>query len=333
MPFNHFISQANIFGKQRCPFFFLIDFEQRKPLIFPLSETANQGIRFDIRGLTNSVEKENRQPPEFSLAVSPIEFECYKQGFDLVRREIQKGNSYLLNLTYPTLIATNYNLAEIFQYSRAPYKLLFDKRFVCFSPECFVRIERNRIFTYPMKGTVKASEPNAEKRLLNDDKERREHYTIVDLMRNDLAMVAERIEVQRFRYVEKVGNGDRAVLQTSSEICGRLSKNWQARIGSILAALLPAGSISGAPKERTVEIIRCAEGNERGYYTGIFGIFNGDSLDSAVAIRFIERQGNRLYFRSGGGITRHSIAENEYAELIAKVSIPLKEEIDGVSTD
>lgn len=324
MPFNRFISQANAFGKQRRPFFFLIDFEQRKPLIFPLSEAASQGIRFDIRGRTNAPDKENDRLPELALTASPITFERYKNGFDLVQRELQKGNSYLLNLTYPTAIATNYNLIEIFQHSSAPYKLLLDNQFVCFSPECFVRIEGERIFTYPMKGTIKAAEPDAEKRLLNDEKERREHYTIVDLMRNDLATVAEMIEVRRFRYAERVGNGDRAVLQTSSEICGRLPENWRAHIGSILAELLPAGSISGAPKEKTVEIIRRAEGNERGYYTGIFGIFSGDGLDSAVAIRFIERQGTQLYFRSGGGITRHSLAENEYAELIAKVSIPLK---------
>lgn len=325
MPFNRFISQANAFGKQRRPFFFLIDFEQRKPLIFPLSEAASQGIRFDIRERTNTPDEENDRLPELELTASPIAFERYKNGFDLVQRELQKGNSYLLNLTYPTAIATNYNLAEIFQRSRAPYKLLLDNRFVCFSPECFVQIEGERIFTYPMKGTIKASEPDAEKRLLDDEKERREHYTIVDLMRNDLATVAEMIEVRRFRYVERVGNGERAVLQTSSEICGRLPENWQAHIGSILAELLPAGSISGAPKEKTLEIIRRAEGSERGYYTGIFGIFSGDGLDSAVAIRFIERQGEQLYFRSGGGITRHSVAENEYAELIAKVSIPLKE--------
>lgn len=273
------------------------------------------------------------QSPGFRLARLPMAFERYKQGFDLVQQELQRGNSYLLNLTYPTSISTNYDLTDIFRYSRAPYKLLLNQQFVCFSPECFVRIEGDRIFTYPMKGTIKATEPNAEEHLLNDEKEQHEHYTIVDLMRNDLAMVAENIEVTRFRYVEKVGSGDRAVLQTSSEICGQLPENWQANIGSILAKLLPAGSISGAPKEKTVEIIRQAEGSKRGYYTGIFGVFNGDSLDSAVAIRFIERRANQLYFRSGGGITRHSIAEKEYAELIAKVYIPCQEPFDGISTD
>ncbi|MBD4938229.1 aminodeoxychorismate synthase component I, partial [Xanthomonas citri pv. citri] len=89
------------------------------------------------------------------------------------------------------------------------------------------------------------------------------------------------------------------IYQTSSEICGELNENWQASVGSLLAKLLPAGSISGAPKEKTVEIIQQAEIEQRGYYTGIFGYFDGENLESAVAIRFIEQNNERLLFRSG----------------------------------
>ena len=88
--------------------------------------------------------------------------------------------------------------------------------------------------------------------------------------------------------------------------------------------LLPAGSISGAPKEKTVQIIQQAEGEKRGYYTGIFGYFDGNNLESAVAIRYIEKneQGEML-FRSGGGITSQSSLEEEYQEILEKVYVPI----------
>jgi len=87
--------------------------------------------------------------------------------------------------------------------------------------------------------------------------------------------------------------------------------------------MLPAGSISGAPKKKTIEIIREVEGYERGFYTGIFGYFDGKNLDSAVAIRFIEKQGEKLIFKSGGGITYQSDWEKEYEEMQKKVYVPI----------
>ena len=154
-------------------------------------------------------------------------------------------------------------------------------------------------------------------------KEFSEHNTIVDLIRNDLALVAENIQVTKYRYVEKVHTHRGAIYQTSSEICGDLGEYWQKNIGSILAKLLPAGSISGAPKAKTVEIIQQAEQQERGYYTGIFGYFDGENLESAVAIRYIEQQDEQLFFRSGGGITFLSHLDEEYNEILEKVYVPI----------
>ena len=87
--------------------------------------------------------------------------------------------------------------------------------------------------------------------------------------------------------------------------------------------LLPAGSVSGAPKSRTLEIIRSAEQSDRGYYTGVCGYFDGQNLDSAVMIRFIEQIGNGFYYRSGGGITAQSNLHAEYLEAIDKVYVPI----------
>jgi anthranilate/para-aminobenzoate synthase component I len=140
-----------------------------------------------------------------------------------------------------------------------------------------------------MKGTIGADVLDAERVLLDDPKETYEHNTIVDLIRNDLAMVAERIEVQRFRYVDRVVRPQGDLLQVSSEVVGTLAPDWRSNLGNILERLLPAGSISGAPKEKTCEVIRAAEGQERGYYTGIFGIYDGERVDSAVNIRYVER--------------------------------------------
>ena len=87
--------------------------------------------------------------------------------------------------------------------------------------------------------------------------------------------------------------------------------------------MLPAGSVTGAPKEKTVQIIRETEPFERGFYTGICGYFDGESLDSAVMIRFIEKTDNEMVFRSGGGITARSDASSEYLEMIDKVYVPV----------
>ncbi|MCW9732489.1 aminodeoxychorismate synthase component I [Avibacterium sp. 20-15] len=325
MPFDYFVQRANHLGAQHIPFFFLIDFEQQHPIICPLAECAEQGIWFEFPSQNNLPMAAQSSPDKpFRLKKFPIDFATYQQGFEMVQQALQQGNSYLLNLTYATPIAINYNLNTLFSATQAKYKLLFKKEFVCFSPEPFVKISHNQIFTYPMKGTINADLPDAEKQLINSEKEQREHYTIVDLMRNDLAMVGQNVQVTRFRYLEKIITEGGAIWQTSSEIRADLNTNWQAHIGTILSQLLPAGSISGAPKEKTVATIQQAELGQRGYYTGVFGIFNGESLESAVAIRFISQQNGQYSFHSGGGITIQSNAEQEYQELLEKIYVPLK---------
>ena len=153
-------------------------------------------------------------------------------------------------------------------------------------------------------------------------KEKAEHYTIVDLIRNDLSMVSDKVRVTKFRYIDRLKTNFGEILQVSSEVEGTLRDGYTAHLGDIIFTLLPAGSISGAPKERTVQIIRSAETYDRGFYTGIAGIFDGENLDSTVLIRFIEEQDGRKYFKSGGGITFMSDARAEYEEMISKVYVP-----------
>jgi para-aminobenzoate synthetase component 1 len=174
-----------------------------------------------------------------------------------------------------------------------------------------------------MKGTIDASLPDAETIVINDLKETAEHNTIVDLIRNDLSMVAEDVKVDRFRYIEKIVTNDKALLQVSSEISGKLPEGYHAEMGNIFRKLLPAGSISGAPKEKTIQIIHEAENYSRGFYTGVFGYYDGSKLDSGVMIRFIKNDNGRLIFCSGGGITVNSDPEIEFNELIDKVYVPI----------
>ncbi|HET9052666.1 MAG TPA: chorismate-binding protein, partial [Cyclobacteriaceae bacterium] len=131
------------------------------------------------------------------------------------------------------------------------------------------------------------------------------------------------VEVTRFRYVEEIRTSQKNLLQVSSEIRGELDPNYKERLGDIILALLPAGSVSGAPKCKTLDIIRWAEDEPRGYYTGIVGLFDGSVLDSGVMIRFLEREKDALFYRSGGGITVQSNVESEYKEAIDKVYVPL----------
>jgi para-aminobenzoate synthetase component 1 len=247
----------------------------------------------------------------------------YQPKFTFVVDQIHKGNSFLTNLTQPTEVQTNLSLLDLFQFGSAKYKLWLKNQFVVLSPETFVRIQGRTISSFPMKGTIDASIENAAKMILNDPKEKAEHATIVDLIRNDLSLVAENVDVKRYRYVEKLTTNRQDLLQVSSEISGQLPENFYSRLGDILFALLPAGSITGAPKPKTMEIIEQAEEYERGFYTGICGWFDGENLDSAVMIRFIEQEGEQLIFKSGGGITSQSDLNKEYIELIQKVYVPI----------
>ncbi len=146
---------------------------------------------------------------------------------------------------------------------------------------------------------------------------------VVDLLRNDLGIVAKKVKVDKFRYIDKINAGDKELLQVSSKISGHLEKNWNEKIGDIITSLLPAGSITGTPKKKTVEILNKIEKYDRGFYTGIFGVYDGKSLDSAVMIRFIEKNLNgELVYKSGGGITCDSSSKNEYQELLDKIYIP-----------
>ena len=317
---KHTINRMNELGALGKPFSFIIDFDFEKPLIFETSESNE--LLWKTPNSTNYIPSKAK-PKQVEWKVQPVDFERYQEAFSKVQFHIHNGDTYLLNLTQPTIVKTNLSPEEIFHLSDAPYKIWLKDQFVCFSPEIFVRINDGIISSFPMKGTIDANTENAKGRLLNDEKEVAEHHTIVDLIRNDLSMVASDIRVDQLMYIDRINTNQGDLLQMSSEISGKLPENYQQSIGTILNRLLPAGSICGAPKPKTVEIIRNAEQYQRGYYTGIFGVFDGKNLDSCVLIRYLEQNDQTFIFKSGGGITFLSDCQTEYNELIQKVYVPV----------
>ena len=358
------IDKINRLASQDEPFLFVINYQGDKAFIRQLSDINPEECLFDFEGRGNSSDemKNNSEKiaeisekiaeeeiskeeiSEISWQIAPPLYEDYERSFGIVKNNIMAGNSYLTNLTCKVPVSCNLSLEDIFNQAKGKYKLLLRRKrnltpFVCFSPETFVRIKNGRIYSYPMKGTLDASLPDAEKQLMEDRKEAAEHATIVDLIRNDLSRVAENVRVDKYRYIDILHTNKGDILQTSSEISGRLPEDYRNHLGEILDAQLPAGSITGAPKDKTMQIIHEAEGYDRGFYTGIMGIYDQGELNSAVMIRFVEEEASpsktekgknsevsrELYFKAGGGITSKSDCRKEYEEVIQKIYLPIQE--------
>ena len=291
------------------PFFFILDFElQEGVFVLEPLQHHDGSLFFDFP--TAKTPDPIGTKDTLTLTPSPEAPERYDERFDT-------------NLTIRTPIETEASLADIYLSSEATYRVLLPGRFVSFSPECFVKLQGDELATHPMKGTIDARILDAAEKLRADYKEGCEHHTIVDLMRNDLSRVAEGVHVHRFKYLTELHTSSGPLLQMSSEVVGSVDRSEGLRLGDLILQLLPAGSISGAPKERTVALIQEAEGRPRGFYTGVCGYFDGASLDSAVLIRFVEEDASGAHFyRSGGGITINSVAEDEYHECLQKIYIP-----------
>ena len=324
------IQHINQLVQENEPFIFIINYQGDKAYIKKLSEIEPHECLYDFDGKTNTKDLSPcGLPSKIRWKVMAPSFSEYAKSFDIVKRNIMAGNSYLTNLTCQIPIECNLSLSDVFFHSQGKYKLLMNKdekgfgTFVCFSPETFVKIRNGRIYSYPMKGTISAGHPDPEQTLMEDEKEAAEHATIVDLIRNDLSRVATDVRVDRYRYIDLLHTNKGDILQTSSEISGKLPDDYQQHIGDILAKQLPAGSITGAPKDKTCAIIHEAEAYKRGFYTGIRGMYQDGELDSAVMIRFIEQTEQGKVFKAGGGITSKSDCHKEYEEVMQKVYLPI----------
>ena len=318
--------KMNVRGAGRKPFVFMSDaWATDRFIVLSPPEAQQTGLYWDFEGRGSlGVQRSSPKAPVY-FRVKPVAFKVYRKAFGQVRRAQLAGDTWLANLTFPSDVETSLSLSVLARCARAPFRVYVRGCFTVFSPERFVRIGRDGVISaFPMKGTRLAGE-GAGLAIMEDEKEMAEHTTIVDLIRNDLGMVARRVDVPRFRFITGVETGGRNLLQVSSEVRGELGRGWRGGLGDLLMRLLPAGSVTGAPKGRTCEILRAVEGYERGWYTGVFGFFDGEVLDSCVMIRFVEISDgmrDRMIYKSGGGITIYSDVEQEYRELKDKVYVP-----------
>ncbi|MEO6693421.1 MAG: aminodeoxychorismate synthase component I [Saprospiraceae bacterium] len=317
-PYSKVIEDMNLLQSRSEDFVFAFNYAKTSGFCLLLNEVDKSFIDFSI----NHNHKHSVKP-SFNLEISHISYQEYLTSYNKIIKEIENGNSYLCNLTFKTPILVNLDLQQIFELSYAKYKLWIKDEFTVFSPERFVRIENDRIYTNPMKGTIDASIDNAENLLRTNLKELSEHTTIVDLLRNDLSIVSLDVKVDRFQYMEKIQKHNGGLIQMSSQISGNIRSKFKNEYGSLMDLITPAGSICGAPKEKTCQIISDVESYERGYYTGIFGTYQAGILDCAVMIRFIENDNGQLFFKSGGGIHSLSNPIKEYEEMKSKIYVPI----------
>ena len=177
----------NDMGKRGEDFLFVISYDKSDIRVYPLNSIPSNisctvsGKEFGKIPISSNIK--------YRLKKYPIDYKEYLSKFNKVQEYIALGDTYLLNLTQPTLIESSFTLKDFYLHSKAPYKIYVENEFVCFSPECFIEIKNNTIYTHPMKGTIDASIDNAKEKILTDSKEFAEHTMIVDLMRNDLNMI------------------------------------------------------------------------------------------------------------------------------------------------
>lgn len=205
----------------------------------------------------------------------------------------------------------------------SPYMFYFssdDIEIAGASPETLVKLEDGELHTFPLAGTKPRGKTEAEDKyleeiLLEDEKERAEHNMLVDLGRNDLGKISEfgSVEVEKYMEIQRYSH----VMHIGSTVRGQICQDKKAI--DAIDAVLPAGTLSGAPKIRACEIINKLENNKRGIYGGAIGYldFTGN-LDTCIAIRIAFKKNGKVFVRSGAGIVADSVPESEYQECINK---------------
>ncbi|AFM39903.1 anthranilate synthase component I [Desulfosporosinus acidiphilus SJ4] len=194
------------------------------------------------------------------------------------------------------------------------------------SPETLVKLQNATLYTFPLAGTKprgKTAEEDVqnEKDLLSDPKELAEHNMLVDLGRNDLGRISKfgTVKVEKYLSIERFSH----VMHIGSTVKGEIREDKKAL--DAVDAVLPAGTLSGAPKIRACEIINELENNKRGIYGGAIGYidFTGN-LDTCIAIRIVYKKNGKIFVRSGAGIVADSVPEKEYQECINKAQAVMK---------
>lgn len=254
--------------------------------------------------------------------------EQYCEKVNKIKHYIREGHIFQTVLSQRWTVQTGQSGFELYKELRelnpSPYLYYFnfgDFEVIGSSPEMIVKQQGKRVFTCPIAGTrrrgVDAEEDALLKdELLRDEKERAEHVMLVDLARNDMGRIAEfgTVKVTQFMEVQNYSH----VMHIVSQVEGR--KKGEYHPFDLVSSFLPAGTLSGAPKIRAMEIIDELEGVRRGLYGGATGYvdFSGD-MDFCITIRTMVKKGDKVYLQAGAGIVADSVPENEYQECCNKV--------------
>ncbi|CAM3372856.1 bifunctional anthranilate synthase component I family protein/class IV aminotransferase [Helicobacter labetoulli] len=280
--------------------------------------------------------KQSQEKFPLSIACG-LRQKSYEKDFLAIKENIKNGHTYQLNYTQEILLHSTIPSKQLFKHlalnQNTPYKAYISNAFLkvlCFSPELFFKIKNNIITTQPMKGTIKRAlhdenlsikEQKAKDKALKltlqrDSKNRSENLMIVDLLRNDLSKVImpDSLQVKELCVIHSYPS----VHQMVSTIKGRLKNNFL--LSHIFQALFPCGSITGAPKLKTMEIISRLESHPRGVYCGALGLITHKEVSFCVPIRTLSKIHTEKVYRYGvgSGVVWDSVCEDEFAELNLK---------------
>ena len=278
--------------------------------------------------LLRSGEKRRERPGRLLGEVTPLfDKAAYCAMVEKARHHIYEGDIFQIVLSNRLSAAFEGSLLGTYRMLRtinpSPYMFYFagtDVEVAGASPETLVKLEDGVLHTFPLAGTrprgkTEAEDAALERDLLADEKELAEHNMLVDLGRNDLGKISRfgTVEVEKLHSIERYSH----VMHIGSTVRGIIREDKDAL--DAIEAVLPAGTLSGAPKIRACQLIGELENNKRGIYGGAIGYidFTGN-MDTCIAIRIAYKKNGRVFVRSGAGIVADSIPEKEYQECINK---------------
>ncbi|MET3193398.1 anthranilate synthase component I [Bacillus sp. OAE603] len=295
-------------------------------------ETTTEMLEREIQDLKKEILNEKIQMKQMPFRFSPFESEVTKEQYmtkvEKAKGYIQSGDIFQVVLSQRMKASFEGNPFDYYRKLRiqnpSPYMYYIDfgsSVVAGTSPESLIKVRDSQVITNPIAGTkgrgqTVEQDEMIEKQLIQDEKELAEHKMLVDLGRNDLGKVCEfgSVRLEKFMDVEKY----KYVMHLVSEVSGTLKKPFTALDAFI--SCLPAGTVSGAPKIRAMEIINELEESKRGVYSGAVGYISANGhLDFALAIRTIVFKNNEAFIQAGAGIVYDSSPELEYEETIHKM--------------
>ena len=287
-----------------------------------------------IADLLRNGEKKKEPASRLKGDIKPLfDKERFCQMVEKAKNYIREGDIFQIVLSNRLSAPFEGSLLDTYRELRtinpSPYMFYFsgtDVEVAGASPETLVKLKDGILHTFPLAGTRKRGatpkeDEELEAELLKDEKELAEHNMLVDLGRNDLGRISEfgSVAVEKLRSIERFSH----VMHIGSTVRGKIRDDRDAL--SAIEAVMPAGTLSGAPKIRACELIGQLEGNKRGIYGGAIGYidFNGN-MDTCIAIRLVYRKGDTVFVRSGAGIVADSIPELEFEECMNKARASLR---------